>query len=1061
MEVPKDAAIHKLFEAQVERTPDAIALEFAGKRITYRDLNRRANQIAHHLRGQGVESETFVGILVDRCIDLVAGLLGILKAGGAYVPLDPAYPKERLKFMMSDSNAALLVAQEKFSGAIDQVKSLNIDALPRGNDTDDNLPALAKADAAACVIYTSGSTGTPKGVVGLHRAAINRCAWMWNKYPFGSNDTSCQKTSVSFVDSVWEIFGALLQGVRTTIIPDSVAKEPRRLLKHLARHQVTRIVLVPSLLTEILDCPDVGKRLSALRYCISSGEALSAELASRFRKALPNCRLINLYGSCEVSADVTYYEVKEDDGRAKIPIGRPISNTQIYLLDANCQPVPVGVAGEIHVGGANLARGYWNRAELTAERFIADPFGKDSSRRLFKTGDRACYRADGNLEFLGRADQRVKIRGCRVEPGEVEAALRRHPAVRDCVVVASSSPHDGSGKRKSKIKDQKFDNSLIAYVVPAADKAPAGSLREFLKQSLPDFMVPSVFVLLAEFPLLPNGKVNRQELASTERHGLELTECAEPRTDVEALIAQIWQELLGIERIGVEQNFFELGGHSLLAAQVVARLRAVMGVPLTIRDLFGAPTVARLAALSQRNILPGRHTELPPIKPTPRVRFMPVTLSQERLFLFSQLFGGGDFLNMPYAYRLTGPIDVVALEKAIQEIVRRHELLRSAFVEHDGRPVNRVRPHVKIKLPLIDLSRMASARQEEKLERLSRQDAGRTFDVEKAPLLRLKLVRLEQERHILLVTMHHMITDQGSMGVFRNELGELYNAFSRKLSSPLLDPPIQYRDFAAWQAALLLDGRFRPQITFWQKQLGGRLPALEFRKNGKKAVRFHSSRQPIAIDGELFLRLKDFARAEGCTPFMIFVTALTIQLYRHTGQKDVRIGTLVANRGQAGTEGLIGYFVNAIVLRIQVSPEKSRRFLLRTVREVCLAAYARQDLPFEYLESLIEKKRRGHPPIYQVMLNYRGMPTPPREVNGLTIASWNGRHRAADPGVEISRLDLNFNLREASTKLTGSINFRTDLFTASARIQFVNSYARILEQIVTRPGGRISTITSG
>ncbi|MGE5220526.1 MAG: amino acid adenylation domain-containing protein [Chloroflexota bacterium] len=1050
---PSDACIHELFEAQAARTPERIALECAGEKWTYRELNCRSNHAARELRKLGVKKERLVGVMADRSMETTATLLGILKAGGAYVPLDPAYPKERLEFMLSDSRAAVLIAQEKYAGRVGDfsAKQVSMDQLLRGRSGDaTNLMKSARPENAACVIYTSGSSGTPKGVIALHRGALNRFAWMWRRYPFGNDDKSCQKTSLSFIDSVWEMFGALLQGVPTAIVPDSAAKEPALLIAYLSEHGVTRLVAVPSLLEEILNCRAAPHRLPALRYCFSSGEVLPADLARKFRATLPSCRLINLYGSTEVAGDVAYYEVGGDRSPS-IPIGRPIDNTQLYLLDGRMVPVPIGVRGELYVGGENLARGYLRRPELTTAKFVANPFGTATRARLYRTGDLARYRADGNVEYLGRVDLQVKIRGCRIEIGEIEIALGRHPDVRECLVASGVEPGNS-----------KLESSLTAYVVPRARRPAAGELRAFLIDRLPEFMLPARFVFLETLPRLPNGKIDRRALpvpvASSARPML-----SEPRSELEALVAQVWRLALRVETLGIEDDFFALGGHSLLAGEVAVRLCDALNRPVSARDLFAAPRLADFTAVLEKMFEEGSGKELPSIEPAPGNRGLPLSLGQEPLFLFSQLFGGGDFLNMPYAYRLNGPLDLSALQRALDEIVRRHAVLRAGFRETENGPRSFIRRRLQPKLRLIDLTRLPQLKREAELERISKQDAAQSFDAGEPPLLRVKLVRLAGERHVLLVTMHHLITDQRSMGIFRSELVALYEAFSKDRPSPLPELKIQFADFARWQKESLSAGLFQRQISYWKKRLDGLGPPLDFRggKNGKKP-HYHSSRRPTDIEDGLFSGVKEFAREQNCTPFMVFVTALNVLLHRYTGREDIRIGTLAANRDAPGTEGLIGYFVNALVLRTRVAGNMTFTELLRAVRENCIGAYAHQEVPFEYLETLVERKpKKNSAPLYQVMLNYRNQATTAQQANGLTIASWEGNNRLGDPGIEISRLDVNFHLRELPTKVTGAVNYKTDLFDAAAIARLLKNYSAILAQMVTdcdRPIGDIALL---
>ena len=1064
---PRNSCIHQLFEAQVERTPGALALECGEQKITYRELNERANTLGHELRQLGVGPERLVGVLAERSVETIAAILAILKAGAAYVPFDPRYPKQRLRFMLADTQIKVLLAQRKFADHLDDFSGtlLAIDDLLRGApDGAANLPARTDGESGAYVIYTSGSTGTPKGVVALHRGGLNRFAWMWKTYPFEPGEKSCQKTSLSFVDSVWEIFGALLQGVPTVLIPDAIAKDARLLVDELASRGVTRLLVVPSLLKEIIEHgADLPRRLAHLKYCFSSGEALSKDLADRFRQALPECRLINLYGSSEVAGDVTYYEVGSIDDLSTIPLGRPIANSQIYLLDDHLQPVPIGVRGELYAGGENLARGYLHQPELTAEKFIANPFSAEKGARMYRTGDLARYRADGNIEFLGRSDYQVKIRGCRVELGEIELTLAMHPAVRECLVTVHAATSE-TDNRKSAIQNLKSATSLVAYVVPRHRPPSPAALRSFLKQKLPDYMLPSSYVFLQALPLLPNGKVDRGALpllgAAPERPD---TVTREPLNEIELLVAEVWRQVLNLESVGVDDNFFELGGHSLLAAEVAAKLRDAFGRQLSVRDVFDAPTVAGLAGTLERMFQEDGKEDLPPIRRAPGKANLPLSPGQAPLFVFSQLFGGGDFLNLPYAYRLDGRLDVAALRRSINEMIKRHAVLRTGFVELSSGPKQLVRRSAAVQLPFIDLARVSEQKREIKLEQISKRDAAQTFDLEKPPLMRIKLLRLAETQHILLVTLHHIIGDQWSMGVFRRDLAALYESFSQDLASPLADLPIQFADFASWQTETLKTGGFKGQIAYWQKQLGAPSPRLKVGScKSKRPARYHSRRRAIDFDVGLLGRIKAFARERNCTPFMIFVAALNVLLHRYTGNTDIRVGTLVANRGRPGTAALIGYLVNALVLRARIRPDMTFSDLIDQVSETCVAAYAHQDLPFEHLEAVLEKRsRKDDGPLYQVMLNYRNQSTPTLEANGLTIASWDGTHRAADPGIAISRLDVNFHLRELSTKLTGAVNYKSDLFDDATIAKFVADYAAILEQMVAHPHERIADTTTG
>lgn len=607
---PKQQCIHQLFEAQVERTPEAIALIFEEQQLTYRQLNERANQLAHYLQRLSVGLEVRVALCIERSPEMVIGLLGILKAGGAYVPLDPVYPQERLAFMLEDAQTTVLVTRQGLVERLPQHKQVvcldtawNVIA----QESEENIVNRITGENLAYMLYTSGSTGRPKGVLGTHRAAINRFSWMWNIYPFEPEEVCCQKTALSFVDSVWEIFGPLLQGIRTVIIPDMIVKSPDLLLQVLAAHAVSRIVLVPSLLRVLLDLTaDLQKQIPALKYWISSGETLPLDLALRFVDRMPHSVLLNLYGSSEVAADATWYDMREGKALTSVPIGRPIANTQIYLLDRSNQLVPIGVPGELHVGGDGLARGYFNRPDLTAAKFVPSPFSTIAGTLLYKTGDWARYLPDGNIEYLGRIDHQVKIRGFRIELGEIEAVLNEHPAVQQAVVMAR--------------EDVPGDKRLVAYVVLHGQlSSTISELQEHLTKTLPAYMLPSAFMLLEAFPLMPNGKVDRHALPAPDQTRPELRQTfVAPRTPKEESIAGIWSSILGIERVGIHDNFFALGGHSLLAMQVISQMQNTLRITLPLRSFFDAPTVAEQAELLARSHASDDRPSKPSIRAIPR-----------------------------------------------------------------------------------------------------------------------------------------------------------------------------------------------------------------------------------------------------------------------------------------------------------------------------------------------------------------------------------------------------------------------------------------------------------
>ncbi|HEV2844920.1 MAG TPA: amino acid adenylation domain-containing protein, partial [Thermoanaerobaculia bacterium] len=756
--------LHERFAAQAARSPEAVAVVCEGASLTYGDLDRRGNQIANHLIGLGVVPGDLVGLRLERSLEMVAAILGVLKAGAAYVPLDPAYPAERLAFMIEDSGVSIVLTGESLAG---------ID----GDSSDPRIPL--SADHPAYVIYTSGSTGSPKGVVVRHGNVTRLFSSTDRWFGFGPEDVWTLFHSYAFDFSVWEIWGALLYGGRLVVVPYWVSRTPEAFHELLREKRVTVLNQTPSAFRQLIWAGEGKPTDLALRYVIFGGEALEpASLAPWFeRYGDERPRLINMYGITETTVHVTYQEVSRRDVASAV--GRPIPDLGVYLLDPALNLVPVGVPGEILVGGAGLALGYLNRPELTAERFIPNPFGEPGSR-LYRSGDLARRRPDGDLEYLGRIDHQVKIRGFRIELGEIEAALVRHPAVREAVVLVR-------------------EDRLVAWV--AGDAVTLPELRAFAGAHLPDYMLPSALVVLDKLPLTANGKVDRRALPEPDREDHEGTAEA-PRTPVEELLAGIWAGLLGRERIGVHEDFFAAGGHSLLAARLVSRLRGAFGVEMPLTDVFAHPTVAGLAREVERVRRSGAAPEAPPLVPARREGALPLSFSQERLWFLERLEEGGAVYNVPMAFRLRGPLDAEALAAALREVARRHEALRTTFVEEHGKPRQAIATEPSLKLRSIETDETGAAR-------LLEEEARRPFDLERGPLGRATLVRLGEEDHVFLLTLHHLVADGWSLGVLFDELAALYAGAA---APPL---PLQYADYAVWQRGWLAGEALEARMAFW------------------------------------------------------------------------------------------------------------------------------------------------------------------------------------------------------------------------------------------------------
>jgi amino acid adenylation domain-containing protein len=1031
--------IHELFERQADRTPHGVALRAEGEAdLAYRELEWRANRLANHLLALRVAPETLVAVCLERSAAAVVAVLAVLKAGGAFLPLDPTSPAGRLAFVLEDSGARVLITREGLLGALPERRPTTVlidrDAAVIDQGGSGRPRSAVHPEALAYVIYTSGSTGLPKGVAALHRGAVNRLRWMWERFPFAPGDVACHKTFLGFVDSIWEIFGPLLQGVPTVIIPDEVVRDQERLLEHLATARVTRIVLVPSLLRVLLDAaPDLGARLPCLRFWVSSGEALPADLAGRFLRRAPGAVLLNLYGSSEVAADVTFHRVRGGEGLGQAPIGRPISNTRIFLLEAGFRPVPPGVPGELLAGGEGLARGYLHRPDLTAERFVPDPCSGQRGARLYRTGDLACRLPDGGLEYLGRLDHQVKIRGMRVEPGEVEAALGAHPAVREAMAVP--------------VERAPGDVRLVAYVATDRTDDPdlVRQLRRFLEPRLPAHMMPAAFVPLAAMPLNRSGKVDRAALPPPEEAPEPAADSVRPRTPVEEVLAGIWAEVLGLDRVGLHERFADLGGHSLLATQMVARMREALGLEVPLRLLFEAPTVAELAEAIGK--LDGAARTVPPLVRRPRESPLPLSFAQQRLWFEDRLVPGNPAYNVHGAYLLQGELAVGALERSLGVIVERHEALRTSFADVPGGAVQVIAPAAPVPLPRVDLSTLPKAGRRGEAVRLAAEEARWRFHLARGPLLRAVLLRLAPRDHQFLLTLHHIVSDGWSQGIFLGELAAFYRASVTGETAGLPDLEVQYADFAQWQREWLQGEALGRQISYWKRQFAGGVPDLELPTDRPRprTLTIRGARRPLSLGAPLAAELRALSRRQGSTLFMTLMAGFATLLHSYTGQERVAIGTDVAARDLPQTERLIGFFVNQLVLVVDLSRNPTFRRLLAGVREAAFGAYAHQDLPFERLVEVLNPPRLpNRTPLFQVKLVLQNAPSPSVEMAGLTLSPI-----AVDGGT--AKFDLLVNLWETADGIAGSVEHRSDLFDGTTIDRMLARFAALLGRIAAEP----------
>ena len=946
---PRDLPVHERFARVAEQVPERVAVEFEGLALSYRETDVRANRLGRHLRRLGVGPDTVVAICLERSPEMVVGLLAVLKAGGGYVPIDPSYPRERISFMLEDCGAALVLTRDALAGELAatgrRIVSVDGDREAIARCSQARLSVAVTEENLAYVIYTSGSTGRPKGAMILHRGLGNHMSWMEESFPLGEQGRVLQRTPFSFDASVWEFYAPLLAGGRLVMARPESHGDTAYLTTTLARRAVTTLQVVPSLLRALLEEPGLDR--CALERVFCGGEPLGAELVDRFRSALPSTRLINVYGPTETSIQMTSWVFGESAAEdSAVPIGRPISNVRVYVFDERLRPIPLGVPGELHIGGLGVGRGYLHRPGLTAERFVADPIAGEPGSRIYKTGDVVRWGPGGALEFLGRVDHQVKVRGFRIELGEIEATLARYPWIGEaCVVSRENRPGD---------------TSLVAYLVPAdAEHRPSNAeVEDHLARTLPDFMVPSSFVLLDALPLTPNGKVDRKALPAPE-DTLPSTGQVAPRNPIEEIVAASWAELLGVEQVGIYDEFLKLGGHSLLATRLLSRLRAEFRVELSLADFFAAPTVARQAQLVSAAMRAEHLRERPPIEPVPRGDGLPLSFAQQRLWFLDQLRPESATYNLPEAVRLRGRLNVALFEQALGEVIRRHEILRTRFADVDGHPRQVTVPHGVLLAPAVDLRELPDAEREPEAARLARQESRRAFDLARGPLVRVRLVRLAADDHIVLFNMHHIVSDGWSQGILLREVTSLAQAFAAGRPSPLPGLVVQYADYAAWQRAWLRDEVLDREMAFWREQLAGASPRLELPTDRPRPALMtdHGARRPWRLRPECTSRLRQISREERATLFMTLVGGFQALLSRYSGQDDISVGTPIAGRNQVETEGLIGFFINTLVLRTDFSAGSGFRALLRQVRERALGAYSHQDLPFEMLVEELEPER--------------------------------------------------------------------------------------------------------
>ncbi|KAF9999948.1 hypothetical protein BGZ65_004770, partial [Modicella reniformis] len=1043
---PAHQCVHHIFEEQVERTPQVTALVFNDESLTYAELNARDNRLAHHPFDLGVQPDMRVAICVERSFAMIVGVLAILKAGGAYVPLDPAYASERLRATLVDAATAVVVADNSGRAAIGE-ESLSIltvvdpntvlnvcDGTDRHNKDNDFNPRISGLTShhLAYVIYTSGSTGKPKGVLIEHQGVVNLIYGRREMFGILSSSRVLQFTSLSFDHSVSEIFLSLSFGASLHLVRDDIRLDHNQLYNYLQQSLITHVSLTPALLQDANELPV----LNTLSTLIVMGEALPAALLRVLKPLVPNGRIINGYGPTEITVGAIAWKCPQTFDDDIVPIGRPTPNKKIYILDQHRKPVPLGAIGELYIGGAGVARGYLNQVDLTDKMFVQDPFTLDASARMYKTGDMARYLPDGNILFLGRNDHQVKIRGFRIELGEIEARLTDNPLVEKAVVIAAG---EGNDKR------------LVAYIVAKHDDQLVHALRVHLASCLPDYMVPAAIVRMDSMPLTSNGKLDRKDLPVPDSHDFAREVYEEPQGKMETAVAHIWSELLHVDRVSRNDNFFALGGHSLLAVRFMNRMNR-LGIQFPLSVLFASPCLSSFAGYASQHLAQGV-SALSTITPISRDGDLPLSFSQQRMWFLAQLEGVSETYHMQMAVRLRGDLNSDAWQGALNTLFARHEALRSVFVTVDGEPrVRLLSAQSGIPICWKDLRGQQDA--EAQLERISAEEASAPFDLSKGPLIRVHMVQLDNNEYFFMLNQHHIISDGWSTSILYDELSTLYCAYCKGESDPLPPLSIQYPDYAAWQRQMLSGERLETHSSYWRTALTDAPVLLDLPTDRPRPTQqsFTGNDIQIRVDPQLTQALKNVSQKHGTTLYMTILAAWSAVLSRLSGQDDIIIGSPTASRNNHQIESLIGFFVNTLALRVDLSGDPTVSQLLERVRSTTLDAQEHQDLPFEQVVDIVQPPRSlSHSPLFQVMFVWQNNEEWDWKLPSLESADVGSSY-------EFAKFDLTLHLYESLDEITGSLGYSTALFDHSTMERHVGYLCAMLEAVTTDMDRAITTV---
>ena len=1035
IDYPKDKSVVSLFEEQVAKKPDTIAVVFENEQLTYRELNEKANQLAHYLQSKGVKQETLVPVCIDRSIQMIIGLMGILKAGAAYVPIDTEFPQERISSMLEDLENGIVVSTKENSAKFHAIQ--NVDVIGLDNDWSEiskqditNPSMTPSAESLAYVIYTSGSTGKPKGVMIEHKSLVDYVFGLQQKIQVDKCNSFALVSSIATDLGNTVLYSSLIFGGTLHLFSKEAINDIDILHKYFKEHSIDCLKIVPSHWKAL---SSQEKFLLPAKLLIFGGEALHSDLVEDIQFSGAQCRVVNHYGPTETTVGKLLHVVTPGKKyNATIPIGKPFSNTQVYILSKELELCPAGVPGELYIGGDGLARGYVNQTDVSNTKFTQDPFSKTGNSLLYRTGDQVRYLKDGNIEFIGRIDEQVKIRGYRIELGEIESVLYQSGLVSSVAIIAKE---DSSGNKR-----------LVGYVVSKAFDHE--EIVSYLRTRLPEYMIPVQWMELESMPLMANGKINRKVLPDPDDLERAKDQYTAPRNEMEIKLVDIWQELLEVEQVGIQDNFFELGGHSLLAIQLISVIRKRLEADVSIGDVFDYPTIESLA-LQLKN-KSNKETSAT-LKPQLRPKYIPLSFNQERLSFIDQMEGSIQY-HRPDVLRLKGEINNDALSYALKKIVNRHEVLRTVIREHDGIKYQHIKDIDNWRLTIVNDYK--NKNNNEELKQYIDHLINRPFDLSKDDVLRAHLIPVTDKEHILVINIHHIASDGLSILIFVNELAEFYNSYIEKRSAELQPLQIQYADYAIWQRAYMQGELLDKKLSYWKSKLEGVLPLQLPTDYSRPAVL--TSKGAIAsfdIDKKLSDGLQQLSKAQGSTLFMIMLAAFKVLLYRYSGQSDICVGSASAGRQQQELERLIGFFVNTLALRSDVNGTESFTDFLQQIRTTTLEAYENQDTPFDKIVStVITERDTSRSPLFQVMFDLgTAVHTSQLKLGQLEISTEHFENKT-------TKYDLTFSIAQGDDQLKGFITYSTDLYTEETIERMMGHYCELLSSIVKNPNQKIGKL---